>query len=79
LNEFVEIATVLRDAVKSLERISDSPRLDAELLLARALDVPRSYLIAHPEDALDPAAIERFAQLIERRAAGEPMAYISGS
>jgi release factor glutamine methyltransferase len=79
LNEFVEIATVLRDAVKSLERISDSPRLDAELLLARALDVPRSYLIAHPEDALDPAAIERFAQLIERRAAGEPIAYISGS
>jgi release factor glutamine methyltransferase len=79
LNEFVEIATALRDAVKSLGRISDSPRLDAELLLSRALDVPRSYLIAHPEDALDPAASERFTQLIERRAAGEPMAYISGS
>ncbi|MEQ9561280.1 MAG: peptide chain release factor N(5)-glutamine methyltransferase, partial [Woeseiaceae bacterium] len=79
LNEFVEIATALRNAVTSLEPLSDSPRLDAELLLARALDVPRSYLIAHPEDALDPAASERFTQLVERRAAGEPMAYISGS
>jgi release factor glutamine methyltransferase len=79
LNEFVNIASALSDAVKRLDASSESPRLDAELLLARALDVARSYLIAHPEDTLDPAASERFTQLIQRRAAGEPMAYISGS
>jgi release factor glutamine methyltransferase len=78
LNEFVEIASALRAAVQRMESGSECPRLDAELLLARALDVPRSYLIAHPEDTLDPAAGERFFTLVERRAAGEPMAYITG-
>jgi release factor glutamine methyltransferase len=52
--------------------------LDAELLLARAIDVPRTYLIAHPEDTLDPAAVERFFSAVERRSAGMPIAYISG-
>jgi release factor glutamine methyltransferase len=52
--------------------------LDAELLLARAIDVPRAYLIAHPEDTLDPAAIERYFTAIGRRSAGMPIAYISG-
>ena len=78
LNEFVEIASALKDAIERLARTSESPRLDAELLLARALDVPRGYLIAHPEDTLDPAASERFFTLLKRRASGEPMAYITG-
>lgn len=78
LNEFVEIASALKVAIERLDPVSESPRLDAELLLARALDVSRSYLIAHPEDVLDPAARERFLTLVERRASGEPMAYISG-
>lgn len=78
LNEFVEIASVLKKSIERLALASESPRLDAELLLARALDVPRSYLIAHPEDTLDPAASDRFFTLVDRRAAGEPMAYITG-
>jgi release factor glutamine methyltransferase len=55
LNEFLKIGTALADGTERLRSGSESPRLDAELLLARALDVPRSYLFAHPEDALDPA------------------------
>jgi release factor glutamine methyltransferase len=58
--------------------VSDSPRLDAELLLARALDVPRSYLFAHPEDEMDAAACERFSATIKNRASGAPLAYITG-
>ena len=78
MNEFVQIASALSDGTEQLRVVSDSPRLDAELLLARALDVPRSYLFAHPEDTLDPAAVERFSSAIERRAGGLPLAYISG-
>jgi release factor glutamine methyltransferase len=59
--------------------VSESARLDAEILLARTIDMPRSYLFAHPEDELDGHAFERFAGLLQRRADGEPMAYIMGT
>jgi release factor glutamine methyltransferase len=78
LNEFVKIDAALADGTERLRGVSDSPMLDAELLLARALDVPRTYLVAHPEDALDPAAVERFFSSVERRSDGLPLAYISG-
>ena len=78
MNEFVKIDTALADGTERLRSVSDSPMLDAQLLLARALDVPRTYLVAHPEDSLDPAAVERFFSAIERRSDGLPLAYISG-
>lgn len=78
MNEFVKIEVALADAVERLATVSDSPRLDAELLLARALDVPRSYLFAHPEDELDSAAVGRFLTTIESRTNGAPLAYITG-
>jgi release factor glutamine methyltransferase len=78
LNEFLKICTALADGTEQLRGVSDSPRLDTELLLARALDVPRSYLFAHPEDSLDPAAVDRFSSAMERRVSGMPIAYITG-
>lgn len=66
-------------ASERLSDVSDSPRLDAEILLCRTIDMPRSYLFAHPEDELDELSASRFAALVERRAAGEPMAYIMGA
>ena len=78
LNELPRIDEVLAQAVDRLEAVSDSARLDAELLLARALDVARSYLFAHPEDRLDTAARQRFDEAIDRRLEGWPMAYITG-
>ncbi len=72
------IDAVLADAVAQLAEVSESARLDAEILLARTIDVPRSYLFAHPEDELDERSFERFAALLKRRADGEPMAYIMG-
>ena len=78
LNEFPRIDEALAAAAERLGSASESPRLDAELLLARALDVPRSYLFAHPEDCLDAGAVERFSAVIDRRADGRPLAYSTG-
>lgn len=75
----MRIDAVLGDAVARLATVSDSARLDAEILLCRSIDMPRSYLFAHPEDVLDEATFGRFDGLLQRRLAGEPLAYITGT
>jgi release factor glutamine methyltransferase len=52
--------------------------LDAEVLLAFALDVTKEELLAHPERRLAPEDDARFAALVARRQAGEPVAYLRG-
>ena len=76
--EETPISELLEAVTTRLAGVSESPRLDAEILLGRAIDMPRSYLFAHPEDVPDEAAVERFERTVERRVAGEPMAYIMG-
>ncbi len=56
----------------------ESPRLDAELLLAAALGVDRARLLVDSSALVDGAAAERFEALVRRRAAREPVAYIIG-
>ncbi|MCP5092942.1 MAG: peptide chain release factor N(5)-glutamine methyltransferase [Gammaproteobacteria bacterium] len=73
------IDAILGEAVTRLTGISESPRLDAEILLRRTIDMPRSYLFAHPEDVLDDTTFDRFDALLRRRLGGEPMAYIMGT
>jgi release factor glutamine methyltransferase len=73
------IGALLDTATETLAAISDSARLDAEILLGRAIDMPRSYLFAHPDDEPDDDAIARFLAALERRTSGEPMAYITGT
>lgn len=53
-------------------------RLEAQVLAARALGVGRTWIVAHGRDALPREGVEAIAGLIERRAAGEPVAYILG-
>ncbi|MCW5220922.1 peptide chain release factor N(5)-glutamine methyltransferase [Verminephrobacter aporrectodeae subsp. tuberculatae] len=56
-------------------------RIDAQWLLLHALgrtDAGRAWLLAHDTDALDPAAHARFLALCQRRARGEPVAYLTG-
>jgi release factor glutamine methyltransferase len=53
--------------------------LDAQLLLAHVLAVPRTRLKSHPEDLPDPSATQHYRRLLARRAAGEPLAYLTGS
>ncbi|WP_448659792.1 peptide chain release factor N(5)-glutamine methyltransferase [Sphingomonas sp. CJ99] len=66
----------LAAATMRLAAVSDTPRLDAELLMAHALGVSRSDLLLRHLDAPEP---EGFDALIERRLALEPVAYIVGS
>jgi release factor glutamine methyltransferase len=56
----------------------ETPRLDAELLLAEALEVQREWLFMHSDAALPPDVAARFESLLERRVAREPVAYILG-
>ena len=73
------IGQLLSWTTEYLERHgSDSPRLDAELLLAEVLDRPRIQLYATFEQEPDEAARGRFRELVKRRAAGEPVAYLLG-
>jgi release factor glutamine methyltransferase len=65
-------ATRLRDAG------SETARLDAEVLLADGLRVDRSTLAAHPEALLGATQAEAYVAAVERRAEGEPVAYIRG-
>jgi len=72
------VAAALRSAADRLEHLSDTARLDAELLLARALNRDRSHLRAWPERKLSPDEQDRFHALIERRQSGTPVAYLFG-
>jgi release factor glutamine methyltransferase len=67
-----DAATALRDAG------IPSPRLDAELLVGHAFGRDRAWLHAHPEEELGAGPTALLAGWVERRAAGEPIAYIRG-
>ena len=69
------LAPVLRDATAALAGISQTPRLDAELLLAHALGIDRSAMLLRQADLRAP---DRFDALLTRRLTDEPVAYITG-
>lgn len=57
---------------------SSTPALDARLLLAHLLDVEYAYLIAHNDQVLTSVQRRDYEQMVQRAAAGEPVAYIIG-
>jgi len=61
-----------------LADVSDSSRLDLELLLCDLLDKPRSWLFTWPDAQLTEAQVARFEQLLARRLQGEPVAHLLG-
>lgn len=69
---------LVRLAAARLASVSETPRLDAELLVAHAAGASRSAVIAFPERELDADRTRRLDVLVERRAAGEPLAYLVG-
>jgi release factor glutamine methyltransferase len=75
----VNIAETLRLGTRSLGPHSDSPRLDAELLLGKVLGLSRTGLIAHEGDVLADHSERAYADLIARRKAGTPVAYLTGT
>lgn len=74
----INIESALVSAARALQGVSDSPRLDAELLLMFVLEVPRSHLFAHPDRELDRRDDARLRSLLERRLKHEPVAYLTG-
>ena len=66
------ITTALTEAKQAVDAI------DARVLLQHVLKVDRAYLIAHSHETFTPDVIERYEQLVARRATGEPIAYIIG-
>ncbi|HWJ06970.1 MAG TPA: peptide chain release factor N(5)-glutamine methyltransferase [Steroidobacteraceae bacterium] len=74
-----EIYRLVEEGIARLGRVTDEPRREAEILLAAALDKPRSYLLAHPDQQiLDCDATDRYEASVTRRAHGEPIAYVLG-
>jgi len=70
------VRIALADAAQRLSAVSDTPRLDAELLMAHALGATREQLLLRHLDGTVP---ETFTALIDRRLAHEPVAYITGT
>ncbi len=70
------IRAALASATAVLATFSHTPRLDAELLMAHALAIPRETLLLSRLDAVVP---DTFAPLLARRLAQEPIAYITGT
>ena len=74
----VRLKQLLADASEQLQPISDSPRLDAELLLGRACGWSRARLVVEQAAELSMQAQQAFDRLLARRRQGEPVAYILG-
>lgn len=77
--EMTQIWEALAGAIELLRNEGvESPRLDAELLLAHVLSTNRAAVLAWPEQVLTPKELTRYRALATRRAAREPLAYIVG-
>jgi release factor glutamine methyltransferase len=72
------IGATLALGTSKLAMASDSPRPDASILLAFALQCDREWLISHGDSFLTQAQSEKFAAFCEKRAQGVPIAYITG-
>ncbi|MCP4486287.1 MAG: peptide chain release factor N(5)-glutamine methyltransferase [Gammaproteobacteria bacterium] len=70
------ISSAIQWAQSLFEKVSDSARLDAELLLAHSLQKPRSHLYSWPEKTLQEPAWQEFQQLVELRLKPTPVAYL---
>jgi release factor glutamine methyltransferase len=73
------ISETVQNASRVLQRHSESPRLDAELLLAKVLELPRSALITRGDELLESDHELAYAKLIRERAGGTPVAYLTGT
>ena len=72
------ISQIIEDAVEQLQTVSDSARLDIELLLCSVIKKERSFFHAWPEHELEQHQLNSFLQLLELRLQGKPIAHILG-
>ncbi|MGI9245770.1 MAG: HemK/PrmC family methyltransferase, partial [Steroidobacteraceae bacterium] len=73
------IASLIEQGAARLAPLTDRSRHEAELLLGAALGRSRASLLANPEERIiDRTATDRYAAWLDRRAQGEPVAYLLG-
>jgi release factor glutamine methyltransferase len=84
MDEPLTLAALLAEGVRQLREgagATDSPltaALDARVLLTHVVALPQSRLTSHPEALIDPSPVRAYRELLKRRAAGEPLAYLTG-
>lgn len=74
------VGRLLDDAARNLAASADlvEARREAQILFGHAMGVSRAWLSAHHDDAADPSVADTFRELVRRRRAGEPVAYLVG-
>src|ERR1700735_836232 len=72
------VAESVRRATRELDQASDSPRLDAELLMGKVLGLSRAALMARGDEILAADSCGAFSRLIAQRLTGAPVAYLTG-
>jgi len=75
----MQITQLLKIACDQLESTSDSPDLDAQILLAHSLQKNRTWLVTWSDKNLIQSEINDFDILLKRRLQGEPIAHITGT
>lgn len=73
----MNISALIKDSTQRLAEVSDTARLDAEVLLCHVLKKDRSYLISWPEKNIDATQLEQFQRLITLRQQGHPVAHLT--
>jgi release factor glutamine methyltransferase len=76
--ETKSVGSALDELISRLEQHSDTSSLDAQVLLARVLDRPRSWVMAHPQDSLDFQQIATLEALVAQLELGRPLPYVLG-
>src|SRR6185369_10016579 len=75
----MNIAEALREATQILQKAGvPEARREAGSMLSFVIGKDRTFLISHAEDELDALQVDQFRNAVERRAAGEPLQYITG-
>lgn len=72
----MKLGNILQEASAQIK--SDWPELDAQLIIADALDKPRTWILAHPETLLTAPQLDSVKQAVSRLEAGTPLPYILG-
>lgn len=70
---------ILARLTENLAEMSETPVLDASVLLASVLDRPRAWVLAHPEATLTPVQEQNLGEAVARLRSGEPLPYVLGS
>lgn len=74
----ITIEEALGEAFSRIKSISETPNLDAQILLGHSMGVSRTWVIGHAHDVITPNVFKNFQSLISQREMGVPLPYILG-